>query len=102
PRRIGRPRALRPRHSVENQWDLLAALDIAPPERSVDAVEMPTVAGPAAAVADRLARAGVRSDDRIVVVHVSAGNPFRRWPIEHFVSLVARLAADAAARRLVL
>ena len=32
-RRVARPRELRPRHSVENQWDLLDALDIAPPDR---------------------------------------------------------------------
>jgi len=28
-RRIARPRELRPRHSVENQWDLLAPLGVA-------------------------------------------------------------------------
>src|ERR1700682_2487799 len=33
-RRVARPRALRRRHSVENQWDLLAPLGVAPPERS--------------------------------------------------------------------
>ena len=32
--RVARPRPLRARHSVENQWDLLAPLDIAPPNRS--------------------------------------------------------------------
>ena len=40
-RRIARPRELRPRHSVENQWDLLAPLDIAPPEPGDTPVEMP-------------------------------------------------------------
>src|SRR6185295_7998454 len=83
-RRVGRPRELRRRHSVENQWGLLTALEIAPPERSIDGVEMPADAVAAAAVDARLARSGVRAGDQIVVVHVSAGNPFRRWPIEHF------------------
>src|SRR5438105_7504893 len=40
-RRIARPRALRPRHSVENQWDLLSALGIGPPDPSAYPVEMP-------------------------------------------------------------
>ena len=99
--RIGRPRELRPRHSVENQWDLLTALGIAPPVRSIDVVEMPADAVIAAAVDERLMRCGVRAGDQIVVVHVSAGNPFRRWPIEHFVALVARLAAENARWRIV-
>jgi lipopolysaccharide heptosyltransferase II len=99
--RIARPRELRRRHSVENQWDLLTALEIAPPERAIDAVEMPADPDVTAAVDERLARCGVRAGDQIVVVHVSAGNPFRRWPIEHFVALVARLAGDHASRRIV-
>src|SRR4029077_3676118 len=33
-RRVARARALRPRHSVENQWDLLASLGVAPPGRA--------------------------------------------------------------------
>jgi ADP-heptose:LPS heptosyltransferase len=100
-RRIGRPRELRRRHSVENQWDLLTALDIAPPDRSIDVVEMPADAAITAAVDERLARCGVGAGDQIVVVHVSAGNPFRRWPTEHFVALVARLAAENGYRRIV-
>src|SRR5262245_54387643 len=38
-RRVARPRELRRRHSVENQFDLLAALDIAAPDRSSLPVE---------------------------------------------------------------
>ena len=30
----------------------------------------------------------LRPDDPLVVIHVSAGNPFRRWPAGHFVELV--------------
>src|SRR6185295_5982436 len=87
-RRVGRPRALRPRHSVENQWDLLAALDIAPPDRASFPVEMPIDPAASTRVADRLARAGVGDADTLIVVHVSAGNPFRRWPPDHFVQVV--------------
>jgi len=100
--RIARPRALRPRHSVENQWDLLAPLGIAPPDRVACPVEMPLDRRAAAAVGDRLSRAGVTADDRVVVVHVSAGNPFRRWPIAHFATLVASLVQDDPRRRIIL
>jgi ADP-heptose:LPS heptosyltransferase len=82
-RRIARPRELRPRHSVENQWDLLAPLGVAPPDRALFPMEMPVDDAVAAAVAGRLAEAGVAADDRLVVIHVSAGNPFRRWPAAH-------------------
>ena len=100
-RRIARPRELRRRHSVENQWDLLQVLDIAPPERALDPVEMLADATATAAVEARLRQNGVDAHDQIVVVHVSAGNPFRRWPIEHFVTLIAKLAADEPTRRFV-
>ena len=100
-RRAARPRELRPRHSVENQWDLLAPLGVAPPDRSAFPVEMPADAGTAAGVADRLTRAGVTAGDRLVVIHVSAGNPFRRWPAAHFVDLVVSLAAADPRRRVI-
>jgi ADP-heptose:LPS heptosyltransferase len=100
-RRVARPRELRARHSVENQWDLLAALDIAPPDPSRYPMEMATDAAAAAIVAARLAGAGVTGPERVIVVHVSAGNPFRRWPAAHFVELAASLAADDPARRII-
>jgi lipopolysaccharide heptosyltransferase II len=98
-RRIARPRELRARHSVENQWDLLAPLGIAPPDRSHHPVEMPADAAVAAAVGDRLTAAGVTREDRLIVVHVSAGNPFRRWPAAYFVDLAVSLAAADPRRR---
>jgi lipopolysaccharide heptosyltransferase II len=100
-RRIARPRALRPRHSVENQFDLLAPFGVAPPDRSALPMEMIVDAGAAAEVAGRLARAGVAAGDRLVVIHVSAGNPFRRWPAAHFVDLVVALAAGEPPRRII-
>jgi lipopolysaccharide heptosyltransferase II len=99
--RVGRPRALRPRHSVVNQWDLLAALGIAAPDRAVFPVEMPTDPAAATRVAGRLARASVSETDTLIVVHVSAGNPFRRWPADHFVEVVSALAAADARHRIV-
>ena len=99
---IARPQALRPRHSVENQWDLLAPLGVAPPDRSAFPMEMPADPLAASDVADRLTRAGVAVGDRLVVIHVSAGNPFRRWPAAHFVDLVASLAAGDPRRRVII
>jgi len=38
---------------------------------------------------------------RLVVMHVSAGNPFRRWPIEAFARVAAALANSASDIRVV-
>ena len=99
--RVPRPRELRRRHSVENQWDLLAPLGIGLPDRSRDAVEMMAPAAVTAAVDERLARAGVAAADAVIVMHVSAGNPFRRWPLEHFSAVARALAARNPRRRIV-
>ena len=94
---IHRPRELRPRHSVESQWDLLAGVDDAfavPPDPERDRVEMPVEADARARVRARLAALGSPDEARLVVLHVSAGNPFRRWPETAFAALASRLAAD--------
>jgi predicted lipopolysaccharide heptosyltransferase III len=90
-----------PRHSVVNQWDLLAPLgiDACTPER--DPVEMAEDTTIVARVASRLEAAGLRGDDRLVVVHVSAGNEFRRWPEESFSTLIAALAQHDPRRRII-
>jgi lipopolysaccharide heptosyltransferase II len=100
--RVPRPRALRPRHSVETQWDLLLPLGIAPPDPETDPTEMPPDPVATAAVDRRLAQAGVQKDAPLVVVHVSAGNPFRRWPAESFVELVCRIVSNDSRRRVLL
>ncbi len=99
--RVQRPRALRRRHSVENQWDLLNSLGVAGPDRARVPVEMPVDAEAARLVADRLEQAGVSSDDELIVMHVSAGNPFRRWPIRSFAAVSARLIQSRRERRVV-
>lgn len=95
---VARPRALRARHSVENQWDLLRPLEIGAPDPARDPVEMPVDASAAIDVAQRLTSAGVTGSEQLIVLHVSAGNPFRRWPAEHFVAVAASLAADPRRR----
>jgi ADP-heptose:LPS heptosyltransferase len=104
-RAVHRPRELRPRHSVENQWDLLRGIEgwcEAAPDPAADAVEMATDADVDARVATRLRGLGVTGDHELMVVHVSAGNPFRRWPEPAFVQLVCALALGNDRRRLVL
>jgi lipopolysaccharide heptosyltransferase II len=88
---VERPRQLRARHSVENQWDLLASLGVPRPNPDTYPVEMPSNPDLARAVAIRLESAGVAATDALVVVHVSAGNPFRRWPIQSFSEVAAAL-----------
>ena len=99
--RVHRPRSLRPRHSVQNQWDLLEPLGIAPPDRSSDPTEMPEDPAAAGTVAARLADAGLRASHGLIVIHVSAGNPFRRWPAAAFIELIQGLIANDAGRRIV-
>jgi predicted lipopolysaccharide heptosyltransferase III len=92
-----------PRHSVENQWDLLAPiLGTVRPDPDRTPVEMPEDSHAVDAVRRRLREAGVDEQAPIVVIHVSAGNPFRRWPPEHFAHVAASLARTAAARRIII
>jgi ADP-heptose:LPS heptosyltransferase len=97
------PRAadLTPRHSVQNQWDLLTPLGIEPPDPSRNPVEMPDDGGAVARVTRQLLDAGIPRDHSVAVVHVSAGNPFRRWPEQHFVELALRLVRDEPTRHVV-
>jgi lipopolysaccharide heptosyltransferase II len=93
---------LRPRHSVRNQCDLLAPLGIGTCDPAIDAYEMPEEPAAADRVDDRLRASGITTDHRVIVIHVSAGNPFRRWPAESFAALAADLVRGDAGRRVVL
>ncbi len=99
--RVPRPRTLRRRHSVENQWDLLTPLGIPPPSPERYPLEMPVDAEAAARVAARLDRSGISLQDTVVVLHVSAGNPFRRWPSASFAAVAASLATAHPSRRII-
>jgi len=100
--RVARPRTIRARHAVANQWDLLGSLGVTPPDRSRVPAEMTPDGLAVQAVSDRLARLGVTSDQELIVLHVSAGNPFRRWPSDAFASLVITLVRDHPRRRVVI
>lgn len=101
---VAKPPDLAPRHSVLNQWDLLAALDpnrFGTPTPDGARVEMAVDPGARIAVAGRLAAMGVPADGTLIVMHVSAGNPFRRWPQSSFADVAAALAGAAASRHVV-
>jgi len=95
---VDRPRELRRRHSVVNQWDLLTALGFEPPTPSANPIEIALDPAAAAAVERRLTAAGVAPGEAVVVVHVSASSPFRRWPAPAFVETVASLAVRGRRR----
>ena len=99
---IDRPADESPRASVMNQWDLLAPLDVGPPDPARDPLEMVEDAQAAAFVERRLREARITPAHPIIVVHVSAGNPFRRWPRESFEALVVALARRDPSRRIIL
>ena len=103
-RAIGRA-SLRPRHSVVNQWDLLEAIP-GWPGGSADPTR--DRGGDGARPGRRRADGGAagarpawRHGDELIVLHVSAGNPFRRWPEPVFAETAAALASGSPRRRLV-
>jgi predicted lipopolysaccharide heptosyltransferase III len=100
--RVHRPRELRPRHSVSNQSDLLAPLGIPPLDAVADPAEMTETADARRRVERALAAAGVTDAAELIVMHVSAGNPFRRWPADAFAEVTVALARHSAQRRILL
>jgi lipopolysaccharide heptosyltransferase II len=91
-----------PRHSVLNQWDLIALAGVPPASPVHDPVRMVVDAEAAARVDLRLQAAGVDPAAPIIVIHVSAGNPFRRWPAASFAAVIAMLATEDPARRIII
>jgi ADP-heptose:LPS heptosyltransferase len=98
---IARAPDLTPRHSVQNQWDLLAPLGIPAPDPAANPVEMVEDPAAAARVEARLGAAGIGPSHSLVVMHVSASNPFRRWPPSSFASVIVQLARRDPRRRIV-
>jgi ADP-heptose:LPS heptosyltransferase len=101
--RVRRPRALRPRHSVQNQWDLLEPLGIPRPAPDTHPTELVPDEAASAAVDAWLRGAGVSAEHRLVIVHVGARIAFRRWPPERFAETIAAIAqADSRTRFVIL
>ena len=104
-RTIPRARELRPRHSVLNQWDLLEGIEGWPREAADparDAVAMPVDPEVDRRIVARLRSAGVAPGHQLIVLHVSASNPFRRWPEAAFAEVVASLVSQSPDRRVIL
>lgn len=91
-----------PRHSVLNQWDLIALAGVPPGSPEADPVRMVVDADATSRVTARLQAAGVDAAAPLIVMHVSAGNPFRRWPAASFASVVERLATEDPTRRIII
>ncbi len=96
---VARPDDLHPRHSVLKQWDLLTPLGVEPATPARDAVEMASDPAAVARIDAVLRQAGIGPLDQLVVLHVSAGNPFRRWPQDAFAAAIVDLARRDPARR---
>jgi lipopolysaccharide heptosyltransferase II len=96
---VPRPADLGPTHSVLKQWDLLAPLGIDACDPARDAVEMVDDRAAADRLERRLADAGIGPSNPLIVLHVSAGNPFRRWPADSFATLIVELARRDVSRR---
>lgn len=89
------PRGYAPRHSVLNQWDLLEIVDPAfrdRPDPEHDRLEMPADRAALGRVVERLSAEGVRDADKVIAVHVGAGNEFRQWPAASFGEVASELA----------
>jgi ADP-heptose:LPS heptosyltransferase len=100
--RVRRSPDLAPRHSVLTQWDLLEPLGLDACDPARDAVEMPQDPAAAARLDDRLRGADIGPGHRLIVMHVSAGNAFRRWPADSFRDVVVALARRDPSRRIIL
>ncbi len=100
---LPRPKGHRERHSVMNQWDLVEAFDpaIRRPAPDTDPVEMADNPASDTRVAARFSGLAMTGAP-YVVVHVGAGNEFRRWPEEAFADVVAGLHRQAPDRRIIL
>ena len=102
-RQIERPRGHRPRHSVENQWDLAEALlpELGRPAPGTDPVEMREDPEAARRADRRLLALGFLGSE-LIVIHVGAGNEFRRWPEAAFAEVVVALTSAQPNRRIIL
>jgi lipopolysaccharide heptosyltransferase II len=100
---VARTPDLAPRHSVSNQWDLLTPLGIGAEDAARFPVEMRPDPKAEQRVAERLRRHDITPGaNQMVVIHVSAGNPFRRWPADAFRTLAVQLARRDPSRRIIL
>ena len=82
------------RHVVEQYLALLEPLGIR--ERRLE-FRLPSVPAAEARVDDWLAGAGLKPHRRLVVINPGAGRADKKWPVDRFAVLAARLVQDANA-----
>jgi lipopolysaccharide heptosyltransferase I len=87
------------RHVVDQYLSLLSALSITPAARAE--FRLPCDEAAETSIDEAFAASGLKARDRLVVVNPGAGRPEKRWPLDRFAGLAARLARDVAARVLV-
>jgi lipopolysaccharide heptosyltransferase I len=87
------------RHVVDQYLSLLRPLGVTPGRV---AFRLPTDDRAEERVEEFFAAAGLKPRDRVVVLNPGAGKAAKRWPVERFAELGARLARDADARVVVL
>jgi ADP-heptose:LPS heptosyltransferase len=93
------------RHSILNQWDLIAAVDAGlagSPARATDGVEMPADAAARSTLDAKLAGLGITTSMRVALLHVSAKNVFRRWPESSFAQVAAAIVCNGDDRAVVI
>jgi lipopolysaccharide heptosyltransferase I len=87
------------RHVVEQYLALLEPLGVAPARVTF---RLPAREAAEGRVEEFFAESGLKPHGRVVVLNPGAGKPAKRWPVERFVDLAARLSGEASARVLVL
>lgn len=96
-RRVAPPPSAR--HVVEQYLALLEPLGVTP-RRVV--FRLPCREAAEGRVDEFFAAAGLKPHARLVVLNPGAGQAAKRWPVERFAELAARLTGEASARVLVL
>lgn len=96
-RRVTPPPAAR--HVVDQYLSLLQPLGVTP-GRGV--FRLPAREAAETRVEEFFAASGLKPHGRLVVLNPGAGRPGKRWPVDRFAELAARLAGEARARVLVL
>jgi lipopolysaccharide heptosyltransferase I len=87
------------RHVVDQYLALLEPLGVRAGRVSF---RLPAHEAAEARMDEFFAEAGLKPQGRVVVLNPGAGRPAKRWPVERFVELAARLTREAHARVLVL
>ncbi|HZD79465.1 MAG TPA: glycosyltransferase family 9 protein, partial [Actinomycetota bacterium] len=79
------------RHEVRRHLDLVASIGCSTPDERIHVRPSPRARR---SIRERIGAMGLRRDEPWVVVHAGATAPSRRYPVERFAEVVARLRRD--------